>query len=213
VVSPLLANLYLHLLDRVWKRHDLEGRLGARLVRYADDAVILCRYGTERPMAVLKTVLERLDLQLNPAKTQVVDAREQGFDFLGFHIAWRSSRRSGKGYPHVEPSPRAEQRIKDRVKELTARRRTPVSLTDMIGEVNQALRGWSGYFHYRNCSTVLGRVKTHTEERVRTQLRRRHKLRSRAQGYSRFPNAHLYDHVGLFEIPTTAGWKSAQASA
>ena len=213
VASPLLANLYLHLLDRIWKRHDLEGWLGARLVRYADDAVILCRCGTEKPMAVLKTVLERLDLQLNPAKTQVVDAREQGFDFLGFHIAWRRSRRSGKGYPHVEPSPRAEQRIKDRVKELTARRRTPVSLTDMIGEVNQALRGWSGYFHYRNCSTVLGRVKTHTEERVRTQLRRRHKRQSRAQGYIRFPNAHLYDHVGLFKVPTSAGWKSAHASA
>jgi len=83
----------------------------------------------------------------------------------------------------------------------------------MIGEVNQALRGWSGYFHYRNCSTVLGRVKTHTEERVRTQLRRRHKLPSRAQGYIRFPNAHLYGHVGLFKVPTTAGWKSAHASA
>ncbi len=63
------------------------------------------------------------------------------------------------------------------------------------------------------CSEVLGRVKTHVEERVRTQLRRRHKLRSRAQGYARFPNAHLYDHVGLFKVPTTAGWTSAHASA
>ncbi len=213
VASPLLANLYLHLLDRIWERHDLERRLGARLVRYADDAVILCRHGTAEPMTVLTTVLDRLDLHLNTQKTRVVDAREQGFDFLGFHIAWRTSRRSGKGYPHIEPSPRAEQRIKDRVKDLTARRRTPVALRDMIGEVNCVLRGWSGYFHYRNCSTVLGRVKTHAEERVRTQLRRRHKLQSRAQGYIRFPNAHLYDHVGLFKLPTTAGWKSAHASA
>ena len=213
VASPLLANLYLHLLDRIWERHDLERRLGARLVRYADDAVILCRYGTEKPMAMLTSVLERLDLKLNVQKTRVVDARAEGFDFLGFRIVWRTSRRSGKGYPHVEPSKRAEQRIKDRVKDLTARRRTPVALTDMIGEVNQALRGWSGYFHYRNCSTVLGRVKTHAEEWGRTQLRRRHKLQSRAQGYLRFPNAHLYDHVGLFKVPTTAGWTSAHASA
>jgi hypothetical protein len=88
-----------------------------------------------------------------------------------------------------------------------------VALTDMIGSVNQALRGWSGYFHYRNCSQVLGRVKTHAEERVRTQLRRRHTLRSRAQGYARFPNAHLCDHGGLFKVPTTAGWTSAHASA
>ena len=213
VASPLLANLYLHLLDRIWVRHDLERRLGARLVRYADDAVILCRHGTEKPMAVFTTVLEKLDLTLNTRKTRVVDARADGFDFLGFHIAWRKSRRSGQGYPHVEPSKRAEQRIKDRIKDLTARRRTPVALDDMIGEVNHALRGWTGYFHYRNCSKALGRVKTHAEERVRTQLRHRHQLQSRAQGYLRFPNAHLYDHLGLFQVPTTAGWRSAHALA
>ena len=66
---------------------------------------------------------------------------------------------------------------------------------------------------YRTCSTVLGRVKTPAEERVRTQLRRRHKLQSRAQGYLRFPNAPLYDQVGLFKVPTTAGWTSAHTSA
>jgi hypothetical protein len=143
----------------------------------------------------------------------MVNARVDGFDFLGFHIAWRTSRRSGKGYPHVEPSKRAEQRIKDRIKDLTARRRTPVALDGMIGEVNPVLRGWAGYFHYRNCSKVLGRVKTHAEERVRTQLRHRHKLRSRAQGYIRFSNAYLYDHLGLFKVPTTAGWRSAHAMA
>ena len=121
-------------------------------------------------------VLERLDIQPSIQKTRVVDAPEQGFHFLGFHIAWRTSHRSGKGYPHIELSKRAEQGIKDRVKELTARRRTPVALTDRIGEVSRLLPGWSGYFHYRNCSTVPGRVKTHAAERVRTQLRRRHKL-------------------------------------
>jgi RNA-directed DNA polymerase len=112
VVSPLLANLYRHLLDRIWVRHDLERQFGARLVRYADDAVILCRHGTEKPMAVFTTVLEKLDLTLNAQKTREVDARADGFDFLGFRLAWRTSRRSGKGYPHVEPSKRAEQRIK-----------------------------------------------------------------------------------------------------
>jgi heme-degrading monooxygenase HmoA len=62
-------------------------------------------------------------------------------------------------------------------------------------------------------SKVLARVKTHAEERVRTQLRHRHKLQSRAQGYIRFSNAHLYDHLGLFKVPTTAGWRSAHAVA
>ena len=211
MISPLLANLYLHLLDRIWERHDLERRLGARLVRYADDAVILCRHDTEKPMAILTSILERLDLKLNTDKTHVVDAGEQGFDFLGFSICWRTSRRSGKRYPHTEPSKRSQQRIKQRVTELTARRRTPVPLPVLVNEVNQALRGWSGYFHYRNCTHVFGRIKMHAEERLRTQLRRRHKLNSRAQGYIRFPTAHLYDYAGLFKLPTSAGWKSVHA--
>jgi len=213
VISPLLANLYLHLLDRIWERHDLERRLGARLVRYADDAVILCRGDAGAAMSVLEAVLERLELRLNRDKTHVVDAREEAFDFLGFSVGWRISRRRGKGYPHVEPSKRAEGRIKKRLTELTARRRTLLPMPRLIGEVNQVLRGWSGYFHHRNCSTVFGRVKSHAEERLRTHLRRRHKLHSRAQGYIRFPTAYLYDHLGLFKLPTGAGWKSAHALA
>lgn len=213
VVSPLLANLYLHLLDRIWERHDLERRLGARLVRYADDAVILCRGDTAPAMAVLETVLTRLELTLNREKTHVVDARRQAFDFLGFSIKWARSRRTGNGYPHVEPSRRAERRIKARIKELTARRRTPVPMPRMITEVNQVLRGWSGYFHYGNCTKAFGRVRWFTEERVRTQLRRRHKVRTRTRGYERFPYAHLHDALGLLKLSHKAGWRSAHALA
>jgi group II intron reverse transcriptase/maturase len=213
VVSPLLANLYRHLLDRIWERHDLERRLGARLVRYADDAVILCRGDSQPAMAVLETVLNRLELTLNRDKTHVVDARDQAFDFLGFSIKWARSRRTGKGYPNVEPSKRAEQRIKARIKELTARRRTPVPMPHMIEEVNRVLRGWSGYFHYGNCTKVFGRVRWFTEERVRTQLRRRHQVRTRTRGYERFSYAHLHEVLGLFKLPHTAGWKSAHALA
>lgn len=71
VISPLLANLYLHILDRIWERHKLQQTLGARIVRYADDVVILCRRGTDRPMAMLRHVLKRLGLSLNEAKTSM----------------------------------------------------------------------------------------------------------------------------------------------
>jgi hypothetical protein len=106
----------------------------------------------------------------------------------------------------VEPSRKSAQRIKDRIKTLTDRKRTPVPLAELIGEANRSLLGWSGYFHYRNCTGVLGKVKWHVEERVRTQLRRRYKLVSRAQAYQRTPNAKLYGEIGLFKLPTTAGW-------
>ena len=69
VISPLLSNLFLHLLDRIWERRGLQQRLGARIVRYADDMVVLCRKGTGQPMAVLRQILERMGLSLNEAKT------------------------------------------------------------------------------------------------------------------------------------------------
>jgi group II intron reverse transcriptase/maturase len=213
VISPLLANLYRHLLDRIWERHDLEGRLGARLVRYADDAVILCRGDPAPATAVLESVLQRLELTLNRDKTRVVDAREQAFDFLGFSIKWARSRRTGRGYPNVEPRRRAEERITARVKELTARRRAPVPMPRLIAEVNEVLRGWSGYFHYGHCTKVFGRVRWFTEERIRTQLRERHKVRTRWRGWQRFPHAYIYDRLGLFKLPSIAGWRSAHASA
>ena len=211
VISPLLANLYLHLLDRVWERHDLESRLGTRLVRYADDLVILCRRDVNAPMDTLRSVLQRLDLQLNPTKTKVVDARTENFNFLGFSFELRQSRKSGKVYPHVEPSKRSVQRLKDRVKELTDRRRCPVPLDNVVAELNASLRGWTGYFHHRNSSNVFRNVKMQVEERLRTHMRRRHKLHSRGAAYARFPGHSLYERYGLFKLPTTAGWKKAHA--
>lgn len=192
VISPLLANLYLHLLDRIWERHDLERQLGTRLVRYADDLVILCRRDVSVPMDILRGVLERLDLQLNPIKTKVVDTRTENFDFLGFSFQLRQSRKSGKVYPHVEPSRQSVQRLKDRVKGLTDRRRCPVPLADVVTELNVSLRGGTSYFHHRNSSNVFRNVKMQVEERLRTHLRRRHKLHSRAAAYNRFPNHSLY---------------------
>jgi group II intron reverse transcriptase/maturase len=211
VISPLLANLYLHLLDRIWERHGLEVRYRARMVRYADDLVICCAGDVAVPMQVLRHVLGRLGLSLNETKTRTVDAREGEFDFLGFSFRVRRSRHSGKHYPHVEPSKRSIQRIKDRTKQLTDRRRTPVPLPQLIGEVNRTLRGWSNYFHHRNCTGVFSQVKMHVEERVRTQLRRRHKLISRAQAYQRFPGQVIYGRYGVFKLPTTAPWRSAHA--
>ena len=74
VISPLLSNPFLHLLDRIWERRGLQQRLGARIVRYADDIVVLCRQGTGEPMAVLRQILERMGLTFNYAKTQVDNA-------------------------------------------------------------------------------------------------------------------------------------------
>jgi RNA-directed DNA polymerase len=211
VISPLLSNLYLHLLDRIWERHQLEKKLGARIVRYADDIVVLCRRGTERPMMMLRQILVRLELTLNEAKTRIVNAFEGKVDFLGFSIWMGRSKKTGNHYPHVQPSKKSLQTIKDRVTNLTARSRTMVPIEEVVNEVNATVRGWVGYFHYRNCSKAMGHVRYHVEERLITHLRKRHKVRDRKTGYVRFKYGALYERYGLYKVPTTAVWKSAHA--
>jgi len=211
VLSPLLANLYLHLMDRIWKKYELDVKLGARMVRYADDFVVLCGKGTKRAMEVIQRILTRLGLTLSPTKTRELDSRRESFQFLGFAIGIKKSIRSGKPYTHVEPSKEALKGIRQRITYLTRREMTCVPLKAMMEIVNQTLQGWVEYFHYRNCSSALSKVRWHVEERVRTQLRKRHKIRHRMAGYTRFSRQKLYDQYGLYKVPTTAGWTTVHA--
>ena len=208
VISPLLANLYLHILDRIWERRQLR----ARIVRYADDIVILCRRKkSDKAMTVLRQKLERLGLTLNEAKTTIVNAYKGSFDFLGFSVRMGRSRKTGNYYSHVQPSKKSLQIIKDRVTELANRVRTVKPLAWVVNEVNATVRGWVGYFHYRNCSKTLTHLKSHVEERLRTHLRKRHKVRERKAGYVLFPIGRLYEKCALYKVPTTAGWTKAHA--
>jgi RNA-directed DNA polymerase len=211
VISPLLANLYLHVVDRAWARPEVGRGLRAKLVRYADDLVVLCAREIEPSLTRLRDLLRSLGLSLKEEKTKGVNAWEEPFDFLGFSFRMKQGRMRGKWYPHVEPFPQSIQRFKARVTQRTTRRLTPIPLPQVVETLNQYVRGWAGYFHYRNSSTVFGRVKWHLEERLRTHLRKRHKLKSWAAGYEQFPNQRLYARHGLFKLPTTAGWTRTHA--
>ena len=211
VISPLLANLYLHLLDRIWERRQLQMRLGARLIRYADDCVVLCKWGTEKPMEMINYILGRLELTLNEKKTHIVNAYRESFDFLGFEFGMRRSRKTGRFYSHTQPSRKSLKKIKSRTTQLTKRNMTPLPIETVVRSVNLLLRGWVNYFHYGNSSDSFGNVKWHVEERVRTHLRKRYKIRSRMEGYKRLPTARLYNEYGLYKVPTTARWVTAHA--
>jgi RNA-directed DNA polymerase len=213
VISPLLANCYLHLLDRIWERHRLRERLQAHLVRYADDFVVLCRRGVEEPLKVVRHVLGRLGLSLNETKTHVVDARKGSFDFLGFSIRMTQGVKTGKSYPLVRPSAKSVSKIKTKLTALTGRNLTVIPLGDVVGSVNRSLCGWVNYFHYRNSSMMMGKVRWHAEERLRTHLRKRHKVRCRKSAYVRFPRRALYERYGLYKVPTVSGWRAAHALA
>ena len=150
---------------------------------------------------------------LIPTFFRVLNAWQESFEFLGFELRMRKSNNTGKSYPHVRPAKKSMKKIKARVTELTARRNTPIPLEVIVAKLNTTLRGWVGYFHYRNCSKSLAGLKHHAEERVRTHLRKRHRVKDRATGYARFSNRVLYHQYRLYAVPTTAGWRSAHALA
>jgi RNA-directed DNA polymerase len=211
VISPLLSNIYLHLMDRIWQRHELAKKLQAKLVRYADDFVVLCRKDVATPLDIIRKILGRLELELNEGKTKIVDANKEGFRFLGFELKMNVGN-SGKRYPHIQPSDKAVEKIKTRITEITARDQTWRPTDEVVRDLNQTLRGWSGYFHYRNSSAVFQKVKRHAEERLRIHLRKRHKVNNWKSAIIRFPRRVLYEEYGLYKLSTVAGWKRAHAS-
>ena len=210
VISPLLSNIYLHLMDRIWQRHDMAKKLQATLVRYADDFVVLCRKDVATPLSIIRTILGRLELELNESKTRIVDANKEGFSFLGFDLKMNVGAKGGR-YPHIQPRDKAVVKVKTRIREITARTRTGIPIDDVVRDMNRVLRGWSGYFHYRNSSAVFLKVKRHAEERLRTHLRKRHKVPDWKSAMIRFPRRVLYEQYGLYKLSTVAGWKMAHA--
>jgi RNA-directed DNA polymerase len=207
VISPLLANIYLHVLDRVWKVRQVEERFKARLIRYADDFVVLCQGQTERVLKGVQTVLEGLELSLNRDKTRVIDAKKQRFDFLGFTLEVKRSSKTGKLFPFITPSSETLAEIKAEIKALTWRKNLSLPKEVVIGKLNELVRGWTGYYYYGNCSRDLKKIKNFLDERVRIYLRRKHAQKSR--GYKAYPYRYLHETLGLYKIPTTAPWTQA----
>lgn len=178
VISPLLANVFLHALDKAW----VECGQG-ELVRYADDLVIMCatRAGAEAALVLVTNVLKELGLELHPEKTRIVDLREgrDGFDFLGCHFRARvSGRLLERGirryYLHRWPSVRSMKRVRSRVRELTSSRRNGVKdIRVIIGNLNPVLRGWGNYFRTGNAAIKFLQVDWYVVARLRGFLVRR----------------------------------------
>lgn len=153
VISPLLANLYLHWFDKLFNRADGPVRwANARLVRYADDFVVLARYQGERLRGWIEEKIETwLGLEINREKTRVVDLREQkaSLDFLGYTFRWQRDRYGRRQrYLHVGPSKKALQRERDRINEMTARRQGCTPITRLIAKLNRQTKGWAAYFSW-----------------------------------------------------------------
>ncbi len=153
VISPLLANLYLHWFDKLFYRADGPARWAkAQLVRYADDFVVLARYQGERLRGWIEEKIEPwLGLEINRDKTRVVDLREPkaSLDFLGYTFRWQRDRYGRhQRYLHVGPSKKALQRERDRINELTDCRQGCTPVTRVIAKLNRQTKGWAAYFSW-----------------------------------------------------------------
>jgi RNA-directed DNA polymerase len=177
VVSPLLANVYLHRLDRAWKT-DRDGVL----VRYADDLVVMCysRRQAERALATLTALLADLGLQPKAAKTRIVHLTEggAGFDFLGFHhrlVRGNTARSRYFTFLARWPSRKAMQHARDRIRQLSARSRLAVPVEQVVQDINRFLRGWAAYFRYGNSARMFVKIRTYAIDRLALFLAKRHK--------------------------------------
>ena len=173
VISPLLANIYLHVLDMFWaERYSSLGKL----VRYADDFVIICRTkrDAENALQTVKQIMDILKLTLHPTKTRVVDMGQDGFDFLGFHFHKKKSKKSNKLLPYIWPAPKAMMSVRSKIHFITERMRLSNSLSEVIKFLNQVIRGWRNYFRIGNCTLKFQQldrfVRYRLEQWVRAKL-------------------------------------------
>lgn len=199
VISPLLANLYLDDLDN---KVNNECELKPIMVRYADDLVILCRKGQGPGLKErLSKYLAKKELELNQEKTRIIDSMGEAFSFLGFQINWRKNPRTGKNYPHTEPSPGARQKLRDKIRGLLNHWTLHHRVEDAVSEINQIVRGWSEYYHYAHSSRVFSSMQSWLNNRLNRWVWRKHKCRKGLWKDSM--SKKISEQYGLYKLPLT----------
>jgi group II intron reverse transcriptase/maturase len=183
VISPLLANVYLHLLDRIVnKPGSIFGRLGISIVRYADDFVLMGKRITGEALAKLKTILERMGLTLNEGKTKQILTEQEAFNFLGHTIRYDKDilGRNSK-YWNICPGKKAEQKLRAKIGEyLQKHGHSPVR--EIVEGINKKIRGWLNYFSIKGISYVRmskRRLRNYLQQKLNRYFNRKSQRKSR----------------------------------
>jgi len=203
VISPLLANIYLHWFDHVFHARNGPAQWAkAVLVRYADDFVVMARHAGEALVGFIEDKLENwLGLKINREKTRVVNLREAGatLDFLGYSFRLEKDRYGREqSYWNMQPSKKAIAREREKLRAIIHRRRCHQPLPELIWEVNRHLQGWAGYFAPGYSRKAFRQINTYVREKLTWHLQRRSQRSWRApQGVSAY--AHL-QRMGLIYL-------------
>jgi RNA-directed DNA polymerase len=178
VISPLLSNLYLHWFDKVFHRPSGPAHwANAKLVRYADDFVVLARYQGEALQGWIESKLEEwMGLEINRNKTRVIDLKRQGekLDFLGYTFRYdRDLRGRRQRYLNVTIAERALRRERQKLRERISKERCFMPLPQLIEELNGHLKGWANYFSYGYPRHGFRGINTYVRQRLTQHVRRR----------------------------------------
>jgi len=213
VLSPLLANIYLNYLDKVWRGWVNE--VGV-LVRYADDLVILCgtKAKAQEALRRLESVLQELGLRLHPVKTRLVALREghEGFDFLGFHHRRVKSWRYRRYYLQRWPRAKAMVGIREKIRSIVGGRYgLSRNLEEVIRKLNPVLRGWGNYFARGNSARQFAVVDSYVKERLMLFLSKKHGKSGRGWG-QRWREIDFRSE-GLYRLSGTVRWNTQTVHA
>ena len=195
VISPLLSNIYLHWFDKVFYRQDGPGQwANAKLVRYADDFVVLARYQRQRIAEFIESKLERwMGLELNREKTRIIDLKQAGasLDFLGYTFRYdRDLHGDSNRYLNMIPSKKALKKERATLREMTSSRYCFKPLPVLIQDLNRNLQGWVAYFRMGYPRRAYDNLNYYLQRRLRLHLDRRSQRRYRAPA-----NVSLYEHL------------------
>jgi RNA-directed DNA polymerase len=193
VISPLLANVYIHRLLRAFTR--VAGRLQARIVNYADDFVILSKGRAQESLMWTRHVLGHIGLVLNEEKTRVVNAKQTPFDFLGYTFGPEHHRKDGHWYLSAKPSQKSIARIRTKIGDIL--RPSNMATFEVISSrLNRLLQGWSNYFGYGTRLMAYRAVDNYVMRTTQRFLKRRHK----ASGTRRWPDTVIYGELGVMRL-------------
>ncbi len=206
VISPLLSNIYLDALDSTWER---EYRHLGKLVRFADDFVVLCRSRAQAEEALrrIAEILGQLGLELHSDKTRIVELGlgKKGFVFLGCYLRIVRSHFKGRTYLFRWPSPRAMNQVRATIRELTDRRRRAGmrDIREVIKELNPVLRGWGNYFRTGNASAKFQQIDRYVYQRLVRLIGSRGHWKRRPFALHEWPLTRFVEDFGLHRLVGT----------
>jgi RNA-directed DNA polymerase len=199
VLSPLLANIYMHRFLRAWRQRGKDEAYCARLINYADDFVILSRGHAAVALAWTRWAMTHIGLALNETKTCLRNAREESFTFLGYDFGPARYRTDGHWYLAAKPAQKSVAHVKHAIgRVLQSGNQAP--WPEVVARLNRMLEGWANYFNYGTRSTAYQAVNRYVADAVRRFLSRRHKVRSR--GTRRFAPVHVFGSFGVTWLRT-----------